>query len=90
MFGCKNDPAKFILGHKLFSPLAKISFCIYLVHLIVVMNATYSVRMELYWQPLSAIYLIIADIFWSVILATFLSLIIESPTLSLEKILLRG
>jgi peptidoglycan/LPS O-acetylase OafA/YrhL len=83
MFGCKNDPAKFILGHVLFSPLAKVSFCIYLTHFIVIMDGTYSVRMDLYWQPMSAIYQIIADIFWSILLATSLSILIESPTLGI-------
>ena len=49
MFGCRNDPVKYILGHHIFSPLAKVSFCIYLVHLIVVMGGTFASRMDLYW-----------------------------------------
>lgn len=49
MFGCKNDPSKYILGHRIFSPLAKVSFCIYLVHFIVIMNGTFSARMDMYW-----------------------------------------
>ena len=49
MFGCKNDPSKFILGHKVFAPLAKVSFCIYLTHFIVIMNGTFGSKMDLYW-----------------------------------------
>lgn len=83
MFGVKNDPSKFILGHPFFSPLAKVSFCIYLTHFIVILDGTYSSRMDLYWQPLSSLYLIMSDIFWSVLLALCLSLLVEAPTLGL-------
>lgn len=90
MFGCKNDPTKFILGHSFFSPLAKVSFCIYLTHFTVIMDGTYSSRMDLYWQTIASLYHIVTDIFYSVILALILSLLVESPTLGLEKIFLRG
>jgi peptidoglycan/LPS O-acetylase OafA/YrhL len=90
MFGCRNDPSKFILGHWFFSPLAKVSFCIYLTHFIVIMNGTFSARMDLYWQTSSAIYTTISDIFWSILLATCLSCLIEAPILGLEKIFLRS
>ena len=90
IFGCKNDPSKFILGHKLFSPLAKVSFCIYLTHLIVIMRGTFSSRMDLYWTPYTATFISISDIFYSVLAATCLSLLVEAPTLGLEKIFLRG
>lgn len=83
MFGCKNDPSKFILGHRFFSPLAKVSFCIYLMHLIVIMGGTFAGRMDLYWTPYTATFISISDIFWAVIAATSLSLLIESPTLGL-------
>ena len=83
MFGCKNDPTKFILGHRFFSPLAKVSFCIYLTHFIVIMNGTFGSRMDMYWEPYTAVYVVISDIFWSICLATVLSLLIESPTLGL-------
>ena len=90
MFGCKNDPSKFILGHRFFAPLAKVSFCIYLMHLIVIMGGTFAGRMDLYWTPYTATFISISDIFWAVIAATGLSLLIESPTLGLEKLLLLG
>jgi len=67
----------------MFSPLAKVSFCVYLIHLIVIMGGTFNSRMDLYWQPYSATYTVISDIFWSVIVATILSLLVESPTLGL-------
>lgn len=89
MFGCRNDPSKFILGHWFFSPLAKISFCIYLTHFIVIMNGTFSSRMDFYWQSSSILYITISDIFWSILLATSLSCLIEAPILGLEKIFLR-
>ena len=74
----------------MFSPVAKISFCMYLVHFIVIMMGVFSNRMDLYWQPMSSIYIVTSDIFWTVILAVFLSLLVESPTLGIEKILTGG
>lgn len=62
----------------------------YLTHLIVILDGTFSARMELFWQVESSLYVVIADIFFSILLATCLSLLIESPVLGLEKIFLRG
>lgn len=76
MFGCRNDPAKFILGHWIFSPLAKVSFCIYLTHFIVIMNGSFAARMDNFWQIQSSLYLVIADIFWSILFAVSLSTLI--------------
>ena len=89
MFGCKHDPTRHILGHWFFSPLAKVSFCIYLTHFIVIITGVFSVNSNLYWQSSSSLYNTISDIFKSILLATTLSLLIESPTLALEKIFLR-
>jgi peptidoglycan/LPS O-acetylase OafA/YrhL len=76
MFGCKNDPAKFILGHPFFSPFAKISFSVYLTHFIVIMNGSFSSRMNLYWQEMSVIYVIVTDIILSLATALVLSLLV--------------
>jgi hypothetical protein len=46
--------------------------------------------MNQYWEPFSSLYIIITDIFFSVLLALTLSLLVESPSLGLEKIFLRG
>lgn len=89
MFGCKNDPAKFFLGHPIFSALAKVSFCVYLTHFIVIMDGTFSARMDLFWQPSSSVYIVISDIFLSILFATCLSTLIEAPILALEKIFLK-
>ena len=90
IFGCNHDPTKYILGHWFFAPLAKVSFCMYLVHFIVIMNGIFSARMDLFWQVGSSLYTVITDVFLSVLLATCLTLLIQSPVLGLEKILLRG
>jgi peptidoglycan/LPS O-acetylase OafA/YrhL len=90
MFGCKNDPVKFILGHAFFSPIAKVSFAIYLTHFIMIMRGTFSAKIDFYWQTMSSIYIVMIDIFYSTLLALVLSLLVESPTMGLEKIFLRG
>jgi len=76
MFGCRHDPAKYILGHWIFSPLAKVSFCVYLTHFIVIMNGTFGTRMDTFWQIQSSLYLVIADIFWAILFAVCLSAMI--------------
>jgi hypothetical protein len=53
------------------------------------MNGVFSVRMDLYWQTSSILYVVISDIFWSILLATCLSCLIEAPILSLERVFLR-
>lgn len=44
MFGCKFDPSRYILGHWIFSPLAKVSFCLYLTHFIVIMSGNFQIE----------------------------------------------
>jgi peptidoglycan/LPS O-acetylase OafA/YrhL len=90
MFGCKNDPCHIILGSWIWSPIAKVSFCMYLVHFIVLMMGVFSNRMDMYWQYSSMLYAYVADVFWSILLATLLSVLVESPILGIEKILMRG
>ncbi len=55
----------------------------YLTHFIVIMTGVFSSRMDMFWQPMTSTYQVIADIFWTILLATFLSLLVESPTLGL-------
>lgn len=76
MFGCKNDPCHIILGSSVFSAVAKVSFCMYLCHFIVIMMGTFSSRMDLYWQPMSSLYVVVSDLIWSILLATCLSLLV--------------
>lgn len=76
MFGCKHDPTKYILGHWFFSPLAKVSFCMYLTHFIVILDGTFSVKMDMFWQVSTSLYVVITDIFYSILTAAFLSLLV--------------
>lgn len=46
------------------------------MHFVVIMSGTFASKMDLYWEPYSAIYISISDIFWSVIVATMLSLLV--------------
>lgn len=90
MFGCKNDPVHIILGNWVWSPIAKVSFCMYLMHFIAVLMGIFSNRMDMYWQYTTMIYSFIADVVWSILLATLLSVMVESPILGMEKIFMRG
>jgi peptidoglycan/LPS O-acetylase OafA/YrhL len=90
MFGCKNDPCHIILGNWIWSPIAKVSFCMYLMHFIAVLMGIFSNRMDMYWQYTTMIYSFIADVVWSILMATLLSIMVESPILGMEKLLMRG
>jgi hypothetical protein len=54
------------------------------------MNGSFSSKMNLYWQDMTLLYVIFTDVVFSVLLALFLSLLVESPTLGLEKVLFKG
>jgi len=83
MFGCKNDPTKYLIGHWIFSPIAKVSFCMYLIHFIIIIHGTYSSRVNLFWQVESSLYTVMADIFLTILAATCLSLLVEAPVMGL-------
>lgn len=90
MFGCKNDPVHIILGNWIWSPIAKVSFCMYLMHFVAVLMGIFSNRMDMYWQTTTMLYSFIADIVWSILLATLLSVLVEAPIMGIEKALTRG
>ena len=55
----------------------------YLTHFIVILDGTYSQRMDMFWQLSTSLYSVVADIFLSILLAAALSLLVEAPTLGL-------
>ncbi len=88
MFGCKNDPVHIVLGAKVFYPLARIQFCIYLVHLTLIMLRIGSSRALPYWENLSTLVWSIEDCVYSIFFGLLLSLLVEAPVLNLEKMLM--
>jgi peptidoglycan/LPS O-acetylase OafA/YrhL len=76
-----------MLSHSLWTPLARLSFSVYLVHLTVLEVAYYNFMVAEYWRDFETykgfVYIVIVS--WACALPVCLS--VESPTLALEKIL---
>ncbi|CAD8208487.1 unnamed protein product [Paramecium octaurelia] len=87
LLGCKNDPSRFILGHPFWQPIARISFCMYLTHFIVILFMTFSTTQLVYYQQSHILYFTLTDIVYTIIIGGLLSLAIEVPCMNLEKIL---
>ncbi|CAD8211140.1 unnamed protein product [Paramecium pentaurelia] len=87
LLGCKNDPSRFILGHPFWQPIARISFCMYLTHFIVILFMTFSSTQLVYYQYSHILYFTLTDIVYTIIIGGLLSLAIEVPCMNLEKIL---
>ena len=75
-YGCKNDPCHIILGSKIFYPLARIQFAIYLIHLTYITWAIGVTRSAFYWDPVTSILWTLSDCAISSILGLILSMMI--------------
>ncbi|CAD8115428.1 unnamed protein product [Paramecium sonneborni] len=87
LLGCKNDPSRFILGHPFWQPIARISFCMYLTHFIVILFMTFSSTQLVYYQYSHILFFTLTDIVYTIIIGGIISLAIEVPCMNLEKIL---
>ena len=77
------------LSHPYFSIPAKISFSFYLVHPIIILLYVFNRPDSYFISHFNYIYTWPSTVLYSIIVSTLLTLLIESPILSLEKVLLR-
>ena len=86
----RGGPLASFLSSPVFLPLSRISYCLYLVHLTVMMwvnsQASYSVTFTL---PLAMSYYI-SNMVFSMAVALVMVVLFEAPILHLEKLALRG
>jgi len=80
----------YVLTLRFLAPLAKVSFAFYVVHPLFIYWYIFSRDSALYYGDLDISYHAVGTILLTTIAGTLLSLMIESPILSLEKNLLRG
>lgn len=78
-----------ILSWKLFVPLSRLTYCIFLIHLAVIQYQLGTLRTSSYFQDFHIVHLFFGDLTFSIIFSIVLSLMFESPVLVLEKLLLR-
>jgi len=80
-----KDVMHSILGFKAFTPLGRLTYCTYLVHLVVVARTTYGTQTSFYATHESFIYVALADLVFSLFAGYVLSVVAEAPLLNLEK-----
>nr|XP_022323723.1 nose resistant to fluoxetine protein 6-like [Crassostrea virginica] len=92
IFACatgNGGPVNTLLSWSPFGPLAKLSYCVYLVHPVIMYANYYSQRTSIYLDDFSAIYLFLGNLVLSYMVAFVTSLAFEAPMMGLEKVLLR-
>ncbi|XP_060084931.1 nose resistant to fluoxetine protein 6-like [Ylistrum balloti] len=83
--GIVND----FLSWKLFVPLGKLSYCIYLTHLLVLEYYLLSMRQSMYATTLELTFLFLGTLMLSILVSIVASLAFEAPMMALEKVVFR-
>ncbi|XP_033221057.1 O-acyltransferase like protein-like [Belonocnema kinseyi] len=78
-----------ILSLPIFLPLSRISYCLYLVHMLIQIVITSSAKTAYYFSDFLSFSTFLSDLALSIVVAFFFSLFFESPILILEKMLFR-
>jgi len=91
IFACSTGyggPVNRILSWKPFIPLSRMTYCVYLMHLSLIVNVyTYHSRAPFYYTIFDAVLMSIAIIATAFGLAFICSVTIEAPFLNLEKLI---
>lgn len=80
-----NDVIHGILGYKLFAPLGRLTYCTYLVHLILLARTTFGTEQSFYASNESFVYVALADLVFCLFAGFALSAVAEVPLLNIEK-----
>jgi len=80
-------PAEWFLSLPIWSPLAKLTFSVYLIHLSIVARVTLGVQTGYFYSDLNILKDLLMFAFLSYSVALFITLTVESPIMGLEKIL---
>ncbi|XP_069123536.1 nose resistant to fluoxetine protein 6-like [Argopecten irradians] len=83
--GIVND----FLSWKFFVPLGRLSYCLYLTHLIVLQYYLLSVRQPIYATTLELIFIFLGTLMLSILVSIVASLAFEAPMMALEKVIFR-
>ena len=77
-----------ILSAKFWTPFARVSYCTYLTHNLVIFTVYNSIESGIFWTPTNLIMMNIAFIVLSYALGFCISMLIEVPCMNLEKLLI--
>ncbi|XP_060067986.1 nose resistant to fluoxetine protein 6-like [Ylistrum balloti] len=92
VFACVTGHGGFIntvLSWKAFEPLGRLTYCVYLVHPILLYYFTATMRQTIYVTNYTLIYIFLGTLVSSYMLAFLTSLVFEAPMRGLEKVLFK-
>ncbi|XP_068082676.1 nose resistant to fluoxetine protein 6-like [Anabrus simplex] len=84
-----GGPFNNMLSHRWWAPWSRLTYAIYLVHLIILRVTTAQLRVPQNANHVAALRSVISALMMSALAAVLLNLMFESPVSALEKILLR-
>lgn len=90
IFACVHGQGGLInsfLSHPLWQPLSRLSYSIYLLHLVVMMITTASMKSPFYFSELNAFFTFIGNYVLTVFVSIVASLAFESPLIVIEKLI---
>lgn len=93
IFACTNGYGGVVgslLSWKLFSPLSRLTYCIYLIHIHMMFMLHYRLKTVLHFDTYILTYLFFGHMVVSAGLALLCSLLFESPFIGLEKLIFGG
>jgi hypothetical protein len=90
VYGCRKDPCHILLGGRAFYPLARLTFCVYLVHFSFISLRVASSRAFIYLETFTVCLEFLTDTAYALAGGLALSLLVEGPLLNLEKLLLKS
>ncbi|KAK9498833.1 hypothetical protein O3M35_003389 [Rhynocoris fuscipes] len=82
-----GGPVNTILSAKIFGPLGRLTYCIYLTHIAVILFDISSRRIVSYYTDYSQVQAFFGDMFFVIVFATILSVLLESPLMTIEKLI---
>ncbi|XP_033218446.1 O-acyltransferase like protein-like isoform X2 [Belonocnema kinseyi] len=84
-----GGPINTFLSLPIFIPFGKLSYCMYLVHVVLQGMLTFASRTPHYFTDFNTFKLFLTSFVLSAVIAFFCSLLFESPILTLEKMIFR-
>ncbi|XP_043267348.1 nose resistant to fluoxetine protein 6-like isoform X2 [Venturia canescens] len=84
-----GGPITTVLSYPIYTPFSRISYCVYLVHFVLQILRVSSLRTPQYFSPAGCFTQFLSDLALSAIFGFIFTLMIESPILTVEKIIKR-
>ncbi|XP_014288493.1 nose resistant to fluoxetine protein 6 isoform X2 [Halyomorpha halys] len=78
------------LSWKVFTPLARLSYCVYLTHIVILMCSIAAQRSSFRFNDYDQIEMYLGDLLLCLFAGLVLTLLVEAPMLNVEKIILGG